>query len=158
MTLNDKKRLDHVDWQILTLLQENARLSYADIGRQVGLSLPAAAERIRRLEEAGIIEGYYARIDPEKIGLSVTAFIRVSVPVEKYPQFTALVGNLAEVSECHHVTGVEAFVLKVGVTSISHLEALLQRLSQYGQTTTSIVMSSPLKRRTIKHSFFFDGD
>jgi Lrp/AsnC family leucine-responsive transcriptional regulator len=150
MALDDKKQLDHIDWQILELLQENARLSYAEIGRRVGLSLPAAAERVRRLEETGIIEGYHTQINPEKLGLSVTAFIRVSVPVEKYPQFTALVRNLAEVLECHHVTGVEAFVMRVVVTSISHLESLVTQLSQYGQTTTSIVMSSPLIRRVLK--------
>ena len=150
MALDDKKQLDHIDWQILELLQDNARLSYAEIGRRVGLSLPAAAERVRRLEEAGIIEGYHTQINPEKLGLSVTAFIRVSVPVEKYPQFTALVCNLAEVLECHHVTGIEAFVMRVVVTSISHLESLVTQLSQYGQTTTSIVMSSPMIRRVIK--------
>ena len=145
----DYKKLDHVDWQILTLLQKNARLSYADIGRQVGLSLPAAGERVRRLEEAGIIEGYYAKINRAKIGLPVMAFIRIAVSVDKYPQFTALVKDLTEIVECHHVTGAEAFVMKVTVSSIIHLESLVGQISQYGQTTTSIVMSSPLTRRVI---------
>jgi len=145
----DKKALDKTDWQILTLLQENARLSYAEIGRRVGLSLPAAAERIRRMEEAEIIEGYYAKIKPEAIGLNISAFIRAFVPAEKYPQFTSLVSSLSEVLECHHVTGEEAFVLKIAVTSIPHLEQVVAQLSQYGQTSASIVMSSPITRRTI---------
>jgi Lrp/AsnC family leucine-responsive transcriptional regulator len=145
----ENKRLDQTDWKILQLLQENARISYTEIGRQVGLSLPAAAERVRRLEEGGIIEGYHAQINPEKIGLSVVAFIQVHVPVEKYPQFTALVADLSEVIEGYHVTGVEAFVLKVMLASISDLEALVNKLSRYGQTTTSIVLSTPLKRRMV---------
>ncbi len=145
----DKKVLDKTDWQILTLLQENARLSYAEIGRRVGLSLPAAAERIHRMEEAEIIEGYYAQVKPEVAGLAISAFIRVFVPTEKYSHFTTLVGNLNEALECHHVTGEEAFVLKVAATSVSHLEQVVAQLSQYGQTSTSIVMSSPITRRAI---------
>ncbi|MBN1218064.1 MAG: Lrp/AsnC family transcriptional regulator [Anaerolineae bacterium] len=151
MTL-ERKPLDSVDWQILRLLQENARLTYAETGRQVGLSPPAVAERVHRLEEAGIIEGYHARLNPQKIGLAVMAFIRVNVPAEKYPPFIALAADLGEVLECHHVTGTEAFVLKVVVTSTAHLETVVGKLSRYGQTTTSIVMSSPLRQRILADS------
>lgn len=135
-------KLDHTDRKILGLLQENGRLSYAEIGRQVGLSLPAAAERVRRLESAGIITGYHAAIDPAKIGFPITVFIQVQVPVEQYPAFKAFVENLPEVVECHHVTGNEAFILKAILVAFEKLEALVAQLSRYGQTTSSVVMSS----------------
>jgi len=141
--------LDRVDWQILQLLQENGRISYAEIGRTVGLSAPAAIERIRRLEEADLIEGYHAHINPAKVGLHVLAFVRVSVPREKYPKFTILVNQLPQVIECHHVTGVEAFILKVAVGSVEELETLVGKVGQYGATMTSVVLSSPVKRRTL---------
>jgi Lrp/AsnC family leucine-responsive transcriptional regulator len=142
-------KLDHVDWQILELLQQNARLSYAEIGRRVGLSSPAAAERVRRVEEAGIIQGYHARINPAKIGRPVMVFIQARVPVERYAPFKDLVSGLSEIVECHHVTGNEAFILKAVLKSIAYLEPLVTQLSQYGQTTTSIVMSTQVQGRVI---------
>lgn len=140
---------DKTDRQILALLQENARLSYAEIGRRVGLSLPATAERVRRLEEAGIIEGYRAKINREKAGLPVTVFIQARIPVENYPRFTERVRCLSGVIECHHVTGAEAFILKIALKSVSELEIVIAELSQFGQTTSSIVMSSPVADRII---------
>jgi Lrp/AsnC family leucine-responsive transcriptional regulator len=148
MTLDYKP--DPVDWHILQLLQENGRTSYAELGRTVGLSAPAVAERIHRMEEAGAIEGYHAHVNPAKVGLPVMAFIRASVPREKYPKFTVLVNQLPQVLECHHVTGVEAFILKVAVASVEELETLVSKLGQYGSTMTSVVMSSPVRRRTIE--------
>ena len=148
MTLDYK--LDPVDWHILQLLQENGRSSYAEIGRTVGLSAPAVAERVHRMEEAELIEGYHAQINPAKVGLPVMAFIRVGVSREKYSKFTVLVNQLTPVIECHHVTGVEAFILKVAVASVEELEALVGQLDNYGNTMTSVVMSSPVKRRSIR--------
>jgi Lrp/AsnC family leucine-responsive transcriptional regulator len=142
-------KLDPVDWHILQLLQENGRSSYAEIGRTVGLSAPAVAERVRRMEEAGVIEGYHAQLNPVKAGLPVMAFIRASVPRGKYPKFTVMVNQLASVIECHHVTGVEAFILKVAVPSVEELEILVEELGKYGDTMTSVVMSSPVKRRSL---------
>ena len=148
MTLENKKLLDHVGWQLLAALQEDARLSFAELGRRVGLSLPAVAERIRRMEEAGIITGYRAEIAVDKIGLSVMAFIRVSASGKQYPAVISLARELPEVVECHHLTGTDSFIMKVVTSSIPHLEALITRLSSYGQTTTSIVLSSPVTKRT----------
>jgi Lrp/AsnC family leucine-responsive transcriptional regulator len=148
MTLDYK--LDPVDWHILQLLQENGRLSYAEIGRTVGLSAPAVTERMHRMEEAELIEGYRAQLNPAKAGLPVMAFIRVSVSREKYPKFTTLVNQLAPVLECHHVTGVEAFILKIAVSSMEELETLVGKLGHYGDTMTSVVLSSPVKRRSIR--------
>lgn len=147
MTLDYK--LDPVDWHILQLLQENGRSSYAEIGRAVSLSAPAVTDRVRRMEEAGAIEGYHAHLNLAKAGLPVMAFIRVSVPRGKYPKFTVLVDQLSPVIECHHVTGAEAFILKVAVASVEELETLVGQLGSYGDTMTSVVMSSPVKRRTL---------
>jgi Lrp/AsnC family leucine-responsive transcriptional regulator len=142
--------LDEIGWQLLKALQENARLSYAELGRRVGLSLPAVAERVRRMEEAGLITGYHAQVNLTKMGWPSTAFIRMNVPRERYPLFIALARDLPEVLECHHLSGGDAFILKVILTSIPHLETLIGQLSVHGQTTTSIVLSSPVTRRVIE--------
>ena len=147
MTLYNKKLLDDVGWQLLIALQEDARLSYAELGRQVGLSLPAVGERVRRMEEAGIITGYHAKVNPNKIGLSMITFIWLSTTGEKYPKVIAMIEKLPEVLECHHLTGADSFIMKVVTSSLPHLEALITRFSAYGQTTTSIVLSSPVTKR-----------
>lgn len=149
MSLENQKLLDQVGWQIILALQQDARLSFAELGRRVGLSLPAVAERVRRLEEAGIITGYRAEIDPGKIGLTMTVFIRLSTTGSQYPALIELIQQLPEVMECHHLTGTDSFIMKVVVGSIAHLEKLITRLSTFGPTTTSIVLSSPLKRRVL---------
>lgn len=149
MSLENQKLLDQVGWQIILALQQDARLSFAELGRRVGLSLPAVAERVRRLEEAGIITGYRAEIDPGKIGLTMTVFIRLSTTGSQYPALIELIQQLPEVMECHHLTGADSFIMKVVVGSIAHLEKLITRLSTFGPTTTSIVLSSPLKRRAL---------
>jgi Lrp/AsnC family leucine-responsive transcriptional regulator len=156
MTLDSRKLLDEVGWQILTVLQEDARLSFTEIGRRVGLSLPAVTERIRRMEEAGIITGYRVEIDIRKIGLGITAFIRVITPNEKYPALNTLLKSMPEVLESHHLAGADSFIIKVVASSIPHLESLITRLSPYGPTTTSIVLSSPVvkptyRREAVKH-------
>lgn len=152
MALETKKQLDNVSWQILAALQENARLSFAELGRRVGLSLPAVAERVRRMEEAGIITGYRAEVAVDKIGLTVMAFIRVSTSGQQYPAVISLARELPEVMECHHLTGTDSFIMKVAATSILHLEALITRLSTYGQTTTSIVLSSPVTKQVFSRN------
>jgi Lrp/AsnC family leucine-responsive transcriptional regulator len=150
MTLNSKKLLDEVGWRILRELQMDARLSYAELGRRVGLSLPAVAERVRRLEEAEIIAGYHAVLNAEKVGMPVMAFIRITTSGENYASIITLARNLLEVVECHHLTGTDSFIMKVVTTSISHLEQLIGQLSTYGQTTTSIVLSSPVAKQRIE--------
>lgn len=139
-----QKLLDEIGWKLLLALQEDARLSFAELGRRVGLSLPAVAERVRRLEEAGLITGYHAKLDPHKLGAPVAAFIRLRSTGDRYRQVQALARELPEVLECHHLTGGDAFIMKVVVSSIAHLEKLIGRLTPYGQTTTSIVLSSPV--------------
>ncbi|GAB4408452.1 MAG: Lrp/AsnC family transcriptional regulator [Anaerolineae bacterium] len=149
MTLDHTKLLDEVGWRILAALQEEGRLSFAELGRRVGLSLPAVAERVRRLEEAGIITGYRAEVNMAKIELPIMAFIRMNTPRDQYPALIALLNNLPQALECHHLTGSESFIIKIVVTSIADLETLIGQLSAFGQTSTSIVLSSPVLKRVI---------
>ena len=142
--------LDSVGWRILTELQDNARISFSELGRRVGLTPPAVAERVRRLEDAGIITGYRVELDVERLGFSMLAFVRLAVRGSTGSEVSRLVASRPEVLECHHVTGDDCYVMKVAVASVRHLEALLEQLLRFGNTTTSIVISSPVTRRVIE--------
>ncbi len=150
MSLDNEKLLDTIGWKLLKELQEDARLSYAELGRRVGLTTPAVVERMRRLEETGIIAGYRAEIDTKKVGLSITAFIRMSVSGNVTERITNLVRELPEILECHKGTGGDSFIIKVAVSSVEHLESLIDKLTPYGTTSTSIVLSSPVEKRVIQ--------
>jgi Lrp/AsnC family transcriptional regulator, leucine-responsive regulatory protein len=147
-----KKLLDSVGWAILNELQQNARVSFAELGRRVGLSTPAVLERVHRLEEAGIILGYHADLDAAKVGMPIKAFIRLSVTGNLLQRVIAIAERLDEVLECHRVTGTDSFVIKVGVSSVEHLQELFDRFSPYVATTTAIILSSPITRRVIVRS------
>ena len=143
--------LDALDWSILRELQENARLSYAEIGRRVGLSAPAATERVRRLEESGVIAGYSARVRPERVGLPVSAFIRIRLRARSNLQeIFDLARSHEAVSECHRVTGSDDLIMRVRAASVDRLEKHLDEFLGYGQITTSIVLSSAVERRPIR--------
>jgi Lrp/AsnC family transcriptional regulator, leucine-responsive regulatory protein len=150
--LKNEKLLDSIGWRLLHELQINGRLSYAELGRRVGLTTPAVVERVKRMEEAGIIIGYHADIDPMKVGMPISAFIRMSVVGDVFTKITTAVKNSPEVVECHRGTGADSFILKVHVRSVEHLESLIDRLTPYGTTSTSIVLSSPVQRREIQRS------
>lgn len=139
--------IDTIDWKILKELQENARLSFAELGRRVGLTTPAVIERVRKLEDAKIIVGYRAEIDAARIGLPITAFIRMSISGVDYSKIIEVAEKSTEVLECHRGTGGDSFILKVAVADVEHLQNLIDRLVPFGITTTSIVLSSPVKRR-----------
>ena len=141
--------LDQVDWKILKTLQENARVTYAELGRKINLTTPAAIERVRKLEDAGIITGYRAEIDTAKVGLPITAFIRMSISGVDFSQIVKIASEADEVLECHRGTGGDSFIMKVAVSSVEHLQHIIDKLTPYGITTTAIVLSSPVKRRTI---------
>lgn len=141
--------LDAIGWRILAELQENARLSFAELGRRVGLSTPAAAERVRRLEDGGIITGYRAEVDPAKVGSPLLAFVRVNVAGEGVLKFPQKAAKRPEVLEVHRVTGAETFILKVAVADHTHLQQVLDSLMPYVSTTTSIVLTSHLASRPI---------
>jgi Lrp/AsnC family leucine-responsive transcriptional regulator len=150
MTSHSEPLLDSINWKLLRLLQENARRSFSELGREVGLSSPAVAERVRRLEEAGIITGYHAAVSYEKIGLPLLALMRLSEVGDRGDRVAALVREMPEVIECHRVTGSDSFVLKIVATSIAHLETLIDRFNPYGQITTSLVLSSAVVRYVVE--------
>ena len=140
--------LDDIALKLLQELQKDARASYAELGRLVGLSASATAERLRRLEEAGIIRGYRADIDPASIGLGITALIRMTADGPQYNHLMSFLGSCEQIRECYHVTGGDALMMKVLAESIEQLEALIMKLLHYGVPTTSIVLSTPIFRNT----------
>ncbi len=142
--------IDAIDWKILKELQKDARISYAELGRRIGLTTPAAIERVRKLEDASIILGYRAEINLAKIGLPITAFIRMSISGVDYSKIIKVAQESEEVLECHRETGGDSFIMKIAVASVEHLETVIDKLTPHGITTTSIVLSSPVKRRVIE--------
>ena len=149
MTKQKEQLLDEIGWQILQALQENARLSFRELGQRIGLVASAVAERVHRMEDDGIIQGYHASIQLPEVGLPITAFIRMNTSGKKSAHLGATLCERPEVLECYRLTGSETFLMRVGVPSIEHLEVLIDHFSQYGQPTTSIVLSTPLTRRSI---------
>ena len=142
--------IDRTDWRLLEELQRDGRASFADLARVVAMSPSAVAERVRRMEEAGVIAGYRAAVDPERVGLQVMAFVRLRYPTGNYRPFHALLDSTPEIIEAHHVTGEDCFVLKVLTRSMRHLEEVTGRISGLGPVTTSVVYSSPLPGRALK--------
>jgi Lrp/AsnC family transcriptional regulator, leucine-responsive regulatory protein len=153
-----EKLLDPVGWQILRQLQENARLSFREIGQRIGLAASSVAERVHRMEEAGVISGYHASLKLAKVGLSITAFIRMNTTGRQTARVAAVLREMPEILECYRLTGSESLIMKVGVSTVAQLEDLIDQLSHYGQVTTSIVLSVPLARRTIERGALKEGD
>lgn len=149
MANDSEKLLDETGWALLGALQENARSSYAELGRRVGLTPPAVADRIRRLEAVGIITSYHAVVNPAKLGLGLTAIIRFKSSGTAYERIVALVRSCPEIVECHDVTGDDCMIVTAVVASVEHLQELIARLMPYGASNTSIVLSSPLHHRAI---------
>jgi len=146
---SDAAHLDQISWRILEELQENARISWAELGRRVGLTTPAVAERVHRLESIGIVQGYRTEISVDRLGLPILIFVRLSMsgPEALVRTFQQQVKTWDEVLECHRVTGSESFILKARVVSMGHLERFIDRLGHYGSTSTTTVLSSPVERR-----------
>mgnify|MGYP002382988088 CR=1 FL=1 len=142
---------DATDWRILEVLQRDGRAGYAELARAVSMSPSAVTERVRRLEEAGVIQGDAAGVDPERPGLSVLAFVRLRYPNANYKPFHDLVAVTPEILEAHHVTGDDCFVIKVTARSMRHLEEVSGKIGALGSVTTSVVYSSPLPRRPLGH-------
>jgi Lrp/AsnC family leucine-responsive transcriptional regulator len=139
--------LDSHGRKLLHELQANARLSLAELARRIGLSPTATGERLKQMEEIGILRGYTVDIDREALGLEVFAFIRMSCPGQNYHRFVDYVQTLEEVRECHHLTGGDDFLLKITTTGLADLEALIEALLPYGNPVTSLVLSSPVEHR-----------
>ncbi|HEV7557472.1 MAG TPA: Lrp/AsnC family transcriptional regulator [Kofleriaceae bacterium] len=144
---NDLPRFDETDRKIIGQLSVDGRVSFAELGRRVNLSSPAVAERVQRLERAGVITGYRAEIDPRMIGYPLTAIVRVKPAPGQLPRIPELAAEIPEVAECHRITGEDCFFIKVHLRSIDDLGSVLDRFLAHGETTTSIVNASPVTRR-----------
>ncbi len=140
---------DATDWRILEILQREGRTGFAELARAVSMSASAVTERVRRLEEAGVIQGYAAVVAPENLGLPILAFVRLRYPNGNYKPFHDLVAATPEILEAHHVTGDDCFVIKVATRSMRHLEEVSGSIGTLGSVTTSVVYSSPLPRRAV---------
>ncbi len=143
-------RFDAVDSAILTELQADARLPFAELGRRVSLSTPAVIERVRKLEDSGTIRGYHAQVDPVAVGLPLRAFIKVTIAGDKLERFAAVARRVPEVRECHRVTGAESFIVQVAVRDVAHLEQVIDSLAPYVATQTSIVLASVIDWNPIR--------
>jgi len=141
--------LDDIDWHLIELLQSDGRLSYSELGRRVSLSASAVTERVRRLEERGVITGYGASIDTTKLALPIEAIVRARVRSLDGPQFRANILPVPQIVAADHVTGDECWLLRVLCADTRELEELVERVQRYGETTTSLVLSSPLRRRPV---------
>lgn len=147
MNINEIFR-DKKNIAILKLLQRNPRMSIAELARKIGMSNPAARERVRRLEKSGVIAGYRLELNPKAAGHDITAFVRIRPLPGHLPKVSKLAQQLPEVVECHRVTGEDCFILKVHLPEIASLDRVLDRFLAHGQTTTSIVQSSPVPPRS----------
>jgi Lrp/AsnC family leucine-responsive transcriptional regulator len=141
--------VDGTDRRLLHELQRDGRLSIAELGRRIGLSSPAVAERLRRLESDGVITGYHAEIDPHSLGYGLGVAIRIRPAPRQLAEVAALARDTPEVVECHRVTGDDCYVMTAYVRDVVHLEAVIDSFAAYGQTTSAIMQSSPVPRRGV---------
>jgi Lrp/AsnC family transcriptional regulator, leucine-responsive regulatory protein len=144
---SNQSPLDEINRQMLSELQADGRLSLAELSRRLHVSAPTVAERLQRLEADGIIRGYRAEVDPVAVGYALSAIIRVRPGPQQLHSVAELVRSMPEVVECHRITGEDCFLLKAHVRGVKHLEELVDALAPYGQTTTSIIQSSPVPTR-----------
>ena len=149
MAINNRKlrNFDSTDRKIIGELTADGRVSLAELGRRVNLSSPAVAERVQRLERAGVITGYRAEIDPRALGYQLTAIVRIKPAPGQLPRIPELALEIPEVGECHRITGEDCFFLKIYLRSIDELGETLDRFLPYGETTTSLINASPIPRR-----------
>jgi len=144
---NKSSILDEIDQALIALLADNARLPTAELARSVGLSAPSVAERLRRLEEDGVVKGYRVEIDPKALGYTLTAIVRIRPLPGQLHAVEKLLVESPEVVECDKVTGEDCYVARYLLRSIEELDPILERIAQRAQTSTSIVKTSPVKRR-----------
>ncbi|MGH8809728.1 MAG: Lrp/AsnC family transcriptional regulator [Noviherbaspirillum sp.] len=144
-----KIEFDAMDGKILEILQADARTTLAEIGRRIHMSQPAVAERVKRMEAAGVIAGYHARINPAALGYGITAFIRVSKRSHETP-VEVVASQVPQIIECHSITGDDCSIVKVVASSVKELEKVIVELTRCGVTSTSLILSSYIERKAIK--------
>jgi Lrp/AsnC family transcriptional regulator, leucine-responsive regulatory protein len=145
----DDGPLDATDRRLLAELQADARLSLAELGRRVGLSSPAVAERLRRLEGDGVISGYHAKVDPARLGFGLGVLVRIRPAPRQLAAVAQLARETPEIVECLRVTGDDCYVMTAHVRDVVHLEEIIDAFAAYGQTTTSVMQSAPVPRRGV---------
>lgn len=144
--------IDSTSWKILNIVQQDGRISLKSLAAEIGLSLPATSERLKRLEEAGVINGYRANVAPDAVGYNVMALIGMTTQKSHKSQLMKALNEMPEVIECLHVTGQDSFIIRVVVRDIQHLEDFTGSINDYGETRTSIVLSHPIRMRSINPS------
>jgi len=149
MRFRRKMNIDRISWQILDTVQRDGRISIKALASEIGLSLPATSERLKRLEETGIISGYRAIVHPESTGHGVTAVIGLTTPKPDKARLIATLEKMPEVIECLHVTGQDSYLLRVVTRDLHHLEDFVGSINGYGETRTSIVLSQPIRLRPV---------
>ncbi len=140
-------QLDAIDHTIISELSTDGRLSFAELGRRTNLSSPAVTERVKRLEQAGVITGYRAEVDPRALGYQLTAIVRVKPAVRQLAKIAELAAEIPQIEECLRITGEDCFYIKLHLGAIEELPEVLDRFLLYGETTTSIVNATPVPRR-----------
>ncbi len=135
--------------ELLRLLRDDARASLSELARRVRMSAPAVRERVERLKQAGVIQAYRLEIDPQALGYPVAAFVRIRPMPGKLPKIVELARGMPQVTECHRITGEDCFILKVHLEALDRLDEVLDRFLALGQTTTSLIQSSPVPARTL---------
>jgi len=141
--------LDETNRRLLTELHADPRISMSALARRVGMSAPAVTERVQRLERAGIITGYWMEVSPAALGFPVTAFVRVRPTAGQLPRIAELAASLPQITECHRITGEDCFLLKMHAATVEQVEDILDQFLLYGQTVTSIVVSTPVPLRPL---------
>ena len=144
---NGANAVDDANRRLLVELQQDARITFAELGRRVGLSSPAVAERVARLEETGVITGYRAEIDPRAVGFTLGVVIRIRPAPRELQKVAELARRTPEVVECHRITGEDCYFMKAFVRDVEHLEEVIDGFAVYGQTTSSIMQTSPVPAR-----------
>ncbi|KRB94003.1 MULTISPECIES: Lrp/AsnC family transcriptional regulator [Oxalobacteraceae] len=144
-----KYEFDLMDAKILEILQGDARITLAEIGRRIHMSQPAVAERVRRMETTGVITGYHARVNPAALGYGITAFIRVSKRSHETP-VEVVAAQVPQIVECHSITGDDCSIVKVVASSVGELEKVIVELTRCGVTSTSLILSSFIERKPIR--------
>lgn len=139
---NKPVTLDRLDWRIVEALQRNARISNTELGKQIGLSQPAVAARIRRLEELGVIEGYSARINPGLIGRGISAMVRIRTTHAEIKRCLSAFEAMPEIVEAYRVTGEDCFIVRIVVQEMAQLETAIDTLARFGPVTTAVVLAS----------------
>ena len=142
--LRDRKNIE-----LLRFLQKKPRASFTELARHVGMSGPAVKDRILRIEESGILQGYRVELNPKKLGFGVMAFVRIRPLAGHSGKIVEVARSMSQVTECHRVTGEDCFILKLHIKEIAQLDRVLDKLLAHGQTTTSIVQSTPIPLRNL---------